>query len=466
MAHRQLGRADLVARLLVGRRGEDLGLREGAAPTAAPPRGARRRAGRRRARRSRRSPMPSARSSVVRPERGCASTSTLWPKARGPSRSTARTSGSPGASGASSRRWGGAAVRSSKCLRSPSGLWPFTRLDPDERAVALAPARLPGGAAHLVARTQLAAADLRGGDVDVALRLAHAAQPQEAVALRHPVEHAGDLLGLGLGLRAPPPALPAQTSPPRRRRPARASARAWGASASSGGVPFSTSLDRLDQLVASQHPVARHAELARPLVQVGQMFVLEGHRRGHARRPDRATAHARRRAPCSDRAPRPRPHRLQASASSDTREELQPSSSPSAAATASTRAPSRSSRAADQPEPGPPQQHVGDRAGLLAPGRDHHLGHQVRVAGDDRLGQLRGAPRRGRAPPAPRARSGRRAGRSRPREARRPSRGRPGAPTCPAGCRRCGTPPRARRARRSDRRPGRPSAGRWSACRR
>ena len=67
-----------------------------------------------------------------------------------------------------------------------------------------------------------------------------------------------------------------------------------------------------------------------------------------------------------------------------------------------------------QPEPGAPQEHVGDRARLLAPGRDHDLGEQVRVARDDRLAPARGAPRRGRAPLAPRARSGRRAGRAAP----------------------------------------------------
>ena len=237
MSHRQLGRPDLVARLLVRRRGEDLGLRERAAPIAGPPRGARRRAGHRRARRSRRSP--------------CRAHGAMWsgPIAAAPERAhagrrqggragpTARTSGSPGASSGSSRRWGGAAVRSSKCFRSPSGT-----LAVDALTRTSARCRSPrrgclAGPADLVAGTQLAAADLRGGDIHVALGLAHPAQPQEAVSLRHPVEHARDLLGLDLGLSAPAPALPAQTRP-RRRRPARALAPHSVGSASSGAGSF------------------------------------------------------------------------------------------------------------------------------------------------------------------------------------------------------------------------------------
>ena len=43
-----------------------------------------------------------------------------------------------------------------------------------------------------------------------------------------------------------------------------------------------------------------------------------------------------------------------------------------------------------QPEPRAAQQHVADRAGLLAAGGVDDLGQQVGAAGDDRLGQLGG----------------------------------------------------------------------------
>src|SRR4051812_4457913 len=81
---------------------------------------------------------------------------------------------------------------------------PVHGLDPDQSPVALAPPRLPGGPAHLVARAKLTAADLGGGDVDVALALPQAAQPEESVARGHAVEDAGDRLGIGLGLRLAP----------------------------------------------------------------------------------------------------------------------------------------------------------------------------------------------------------------------------------------------------------------------
>ena len=140
-------------------------------------------------------------------------------------------------------------------------------LDPDERAVALAAARLPGGAAHLVARAELAAADLRCRHVDVSLRLAHPAEAQEAVALRHPVEHASDLFGLGfvhlwllgfgsLGFRLL--SLGGRGF------------RFLGLGDLSFGL-LGPALERLDQLVAGQHAVPRNAELTGSLVQVCQM---------------------------------------------------------------------------------------------------------------------------------------------------------------------------------------------------
>src|SRR5437773_31557 len=70
--------------------------------------------------------------------------------------------------------------------------------------MALAAAGRARGPGHLVAGAELAASDLGGRDVDVALRLVQAAQPQEPIALRHPVEDTGDRLRFGLFLRLGP----------------------------------------------------------------------------------------------------------------------------------------------------------------------------------------------------------------------------------------------------------------------
>jgi hypothetical protein len=42
--------------------------------------------------------------------------------------------------------------------------------------------------------------------------------------------------------------------------------------------PLLALLDGLDQLVARQHSVPRHAQHSRALVKVGEMLVLQGHR--------------------------------------------------------------------------------------------------------------------------------------------------------------------------------------------
>ena len=72
-------------------------------------------------------------------------------------------------------------ARSSKSGRtSVSGSSPLTVSTWTSARVALAAPRLPGGAGDLVAVAQLAAADLRRGDVDVAVGRGEAADPQEA----------------------------------------------------------------------------------------------------------------------------------------------------------------------------------------------------------------------------------------------------------------------------------------------
>ena len=141
---RQLGLADLLARLLLGGGGEDLGLRQRAAPTAGPPPGARRQAPRRGAPRSRRSPRRERAATWSGPSAAGRGRARAARRPSGPSRSTARTSGSSSASGANSRRCGGAARQ---VLEVPPLLLralAVHRLDADQRAVALAAARLPG----------------------------------------------------------------------------------------------------------------------------------------------------------------------------------------------------------------------------------------------------------------------------------------------------------------------------------
>ena len=190
------------------------------------------------------------------PSAAAARTSTRWPKASGPSRSTARTSGSRSASGGSMpavrRRRRQVLEVAPLLLRALA----VHRLDPDQGAMALAAARRARRAGDLVAGAQLAAADLRGGDVDVALGLVQAAQAQEAVALRHPVEDAGDRLGLG---SRPPrsglaPASSASSTGPLLRlaaRPLEARRRPASSRAAPSLLGSPALLDRLDQLVAA-----------------------------------------------------------------------------------------------------------------------------------------------------------------------------------------------------------------------
>ena len=155
----------------VGGRGGDLGARAAPRATRSPPRGARRPAARPAPARSapRRSPARS-RSRVVRPERGAArdqhplAVGERGEQVDGPDQDVAglRVERDPPAR--RDRRQllevGGA--------RRPRRLGAVDRVDPDQRAVALAAARLARRARDLVAGAQLAAPDLRGGDVDVA----------------------------------------------------------------------------------------------------------------------------------------------------------------------------------------------------------------------------------------------------------------------------------------------------------
>src|SRR5689334_19439055 len=104
------------------------------------------------------------------------------------------------------------------------------------------------------------------------------AQPQEAVALWHPVEHTAHGLGLGLVAVLRPlfvavlgllpfvagtfeSGIDGLVTSGRRRR--RLLAGALG--------------DRLDQLVTREHAVPRYFQLPRTPVQFGQMFVPQGH---------------------------------------------------------------------------------------------------------------------------------------------------------------------------------------------
>ena len=128
-----------------------------------------------------------------------------------------------------------------------------------------------------------------------------------------------------------------------------------------------------------------------------------------------------------DPAPLPR-------ASAVIRERLQPSSSPSSPGhRRDAHRRSRSSGAATSPSRVRRSSTSATERACSTPGGDHDLGEQVRVAGDDRLGRARRAPRRGRARPGPRGRSGRRAARSPRREARRRSRGPPARAGIPSG---------------------------------
>ena len=215
------------------------------------------------------------------------------------------------------------------------------RRDADQGAVALAAARRPRRAGDLVAGAQLAAADLGGGDVDVALGGAQPAQAQEAVALGHPVEDAGDLLGLRLVARSPPraprrtprplgssrsarlaprprsslpaSALRARRSPLRERRRAGRTLLAIGLAGLGGRSALALrALDRLDQLVARQHAGSAGTPSSRARsVQVRQVFVPEGHRAPQAspggRRATFASDAAGSRPSRGDPVPRPRP---------------------------------------------------------------------------------------------------------------------------------------------------------------
>src|SRR4051812_44726285 len=67
----------------------------------------------------------------------------------------------------------------------------------------LAPARLPRRSHELIAGPQLAAADLRCGDVDVIRSGVEPGKSHEPVTLRQDVEHAADLCRLYIRL-APP----------------------------------------------------------------------------------------------------------------------------------------------------------------------------------------------------------------------------------------------------------------------
>ena len=97
---------------------------------------------------------------------------------------------------------GATGVKSSNSRRSSSlGFSAVDLIDVDERAVALAATRLARRPGDLVAGAQLAAADLRSGDVDVAVGGLEAGEAEEAVTLGQHVEDAGDGLRVdGIGL--------------------------------------------------------------------------------------------------------------------------------------------------------------------------------------------------------------------------------------------------------------------------
>ena len=89
-----------------------------------------------------------------------------------------------------------------------SGLLAVYPLHAHQRRVTLAATGLASRTLDLVAGTQLAAADLRGGDVDVVGVGLQAAQPQEAVPGRDHVEDAAHRLSSGLLLLLLAPPLP------------------------------------------------------------------------------------------------------------------------------------------------------------------------------------------------------------------------------------------------------------------
>ena len=156
--------------------------------------------------------------------------------------------------------------------------------------MALAAARLARRPGDLVARAQLAAAHLGGGDVDVVVGRREALEAQEAVALAGQLEHAADLLGrprvAGRSSPSSAPIGPSSTgsssassstvastttsSSVSASSGARAGVRARSAGRAGAGLG-----EPLDQLLAAQQPVAVDPGGGRPLVQVGQMKVLE-----------------------------------------------------------------------------------------------------------------------------------------------------------------------------------------------
>ena len=152
-------------------------------------------------------------------------------------------------------------------------LAPVDAVDVDQRAVALAAARRSRRARHLVARAQLAPADLRSGDVHVVGARLEPAQAQEPVALGSDLERPGHLFGghvgerlalrLALGLRLGL----ATTLRLWLGRGLRLCSR-WLARSAAG-------LDFVDELFAAQASEARHIELRGELMKIGQMELCE-----------------------------------------------------------------------------------------------------------------------------------------------------------------------------------------------
>jgi hypothetical protein len=163
-------------------------------------------------------------------------------------------------------------------------------LDPDQGAMTLTAARLSSRTTHLVAGTELAAADLRGRDVDVSLGLVQTAQAQKAIALRHPVEHPGDRLRGGLVRFGTVASVSFRLLVGVCLFPWLLLLEGLMVGSLQAGVDrllairglilrlLLALLDRLDQLVARQHPVTGHPQRSRALVKVGEMLVLQGHR--------------------------------------------------------------------------------------------------------------------------------------------------------------------------------------------
>src|SRR5205814_1666827 len=97
------------------------------------------------------------------------------------------------------------------------------RVDTDERGVALRAARTAHGPGHPIAGDQLAAADLRGGDVDVVVGALALAKAQEARAVAQQLDDPLDdaLASISSALR-------------RRRKPSMASSEAIACRSASG----------------------------------------------------------------------------------------------------------------------------------------------------------------------------------------------------------------------------------------